>query len=131
MRFAAAGKRLRSTFHGVRLRTQLLLVVNLAIAAVLAGFVVSDYRRAVTSRLRDKEIALAEEGANDRDSSAIAPCGGPGARQEVHRRDLRDYERPRVSRAHDRGHARQYQAPCGSDVARARSRIGVDPARLG
>lgn len=61
MTVAGWGRAMLARFREARLRTQLLLVVNLSIAAVLSGFVVADYQRAVAARLRDKRIALAEE----------------------------------------------------------------------
>lgn len=48
-------------FQRLRLRTQLLLVINMAIASVMAGFVGFDYLRTVRARLHDKEVALSEE----------------------------------------------------------------------
>lgn len=61
MAFSNLQDTLTARFRGARLRTQLLLVVNFAIAVVLTGFVLADYQRAVTSRLHEKKIALAEE----------------------------------------------------------------------
>lgn len=48
-------------FQRVRLRTQLLLVINVAIAIVMAGFIGFDYTHSVRARLHDKRIALSEE----------------------------------------------------------------------
>ncbi len=73
---------LTARFRGARLRTQLLLVVNCAIALVLAGFVVADYQRAVSSRVHDKEIALAEEARTIETAVRALRAGGEEPVQE-------------------------------------------------
>ncbi len=47
--------------HRLRLRTQVLLLVNLVLAAAMAVILPLDYTFEVRSRLREKEIALREE----------------------------------------------------------------------
>jgi hypothetical protein len=48
-------------FQRASLRTQLLLVINIAVAFVLAGFVGFDYLHTVRARVHDKRVALSEE----------------------------------------------------------------------
>jgi len=48
-------------FQRVRLRTQLLVAVNLSVAVVLAGFLVVDYRESVRLRMKEKAVALSDE----------------------------------------------------------------------
>ena len=51
------GKRFRRT----RLRTQLLVIINASLLALMIGLVVADYRHSLQSRLNEKQVALSEE----------------------------------------------------------------------
>ncbi len=53
--------KLITRFHRARLRTQLLLAINLSVAIVMAGFLYFDYQQGLQSRLSEKTIALSEE----------------------------------------------------------------------
>jgi len=54
-------KALITRFRKARLRSQLLLAINLSFAVIMAGFLYIDYQQGVQTRLQDKEIALSEE----------------------------------------------------------------------
>lgn len=53
--------RLMKRFRRARLRTQLLVIINASLAALLVGLIVVDYRYSLQSRVRDKQVALSEE----------------------------------------------------------------------
>lgn len=48
-------------FRRARLRTQLLVIINASLVALMIGLIVADYRYSLQSRLHDKQVALSEE----------------------------------------------------------------------
>ncbi|QKK08492.1 MAG: SpoIIE family protein phosphatase [Planctomycetota bacterium] len=78
----ASRRTLLARFRKARLRTQLLLAVNLSIAAVLAGFVVADYRHTVSTKLQDKQNALADEARTIETAVRTLRAGGWEAIQD-------------------------------------------------
>jgi len=52
---------IRSRFEKARLRTQLLVTVNLFVTTVMTGFLYVDYQQTVGSQLNEKSISLSDE----------------------------------------------------------------------
>lgn len=69
-------------FRRAHLRTQLLLVVNIAIAVVFAAMIIVDDHHAVQSHIRDKRIALTEEARTIAMAVRSIRNNGPGSVQE-------------------------------------------------
>jgi phosphoserine phosphatase RsbU/P len=59
--FQSVFGKIRARFGRARLRTQLLVTVNLFVAVVMVGFLYLDYHHSVRSQLSEKVIALSEE----------------------------------------------------------------------
>ncbi len=55
------GKTLHTGFQNARLRTQLLVTVNVFVAIVMTGYLYFDYQYSIESQIRDKTISLSEE----------------------------------------------------------------------
>tara|TARA_R110000744_G_scaffold158819_1_gene274850 strand:- start:5422 stop:6921 length:1500 start_codon:yes stop_codon:yes gene_type:complete len=51
----------RSRFQRARLRTQLIITINIFVAVLLAGYLYTDYNESVRSRLADKAVSLSDE----------------------------------------------------------------------